>query len=271
LAQWQSALRSVTYANSSNNPSTARRTLSFVANDGSVDSAASTKSVSVAAVNNAPMVVTSGGTASYTEGNAPVAVDVGLSIGDVDSTTLASAAVSITGNFVSGQDLLAFTNDGSTMGNISASYNAATGVLSLSSAGASATLAQWQSALRSVTYANGSSNPSTASRTLSFVVNDGTNGSSASTKAVSVTAVNNAPVVTTTGGTIAYVEAGTPIAVDAGLTVAEARAALSASPTVSPASPPTSRPPKICSPSPTTAAPWATSSPATTPLPACCR
>ena len=34
-------------------------------------------------------------------------------------------------NFHSGEDVLAFTNNGSTMGNISASYNATTGVLEI--------------------------------------------------------------------------------------------------------------------------------------------
>ena len=47
------------------------------------------------------------------------------------------------------------------------------GVLSLTSAGATATLAQWQAALEAVTYNNTSHNPTTTNRTISFVVNDG--------------------------------------------------------------------------------------------------
>ncbi len=80
------------------------------------------------------------------------------------------------------------------MGNISASYNSGTGVLTLTSAGATATLAQWQAALRAVTYANSSDTPNTSTRTVSFTVNDGTDASSAATQSVSVTAVNDAPV-----------------------------------------------------------------------------
>ena len=102
----------------------------------------------------------------------PWSFDSGVTVDDVDDATLASGTVAITSGFHSGQDVLAFTNDGSTTGNVAGSYDAATGVLALTSAGATATLSQWQAALRSVTYTNVSQAPNTASRTVSFVVND---------------------------------------------------------------------------------------------------
>ncbi|MET0383102.1 MAG: right-handed parallel beta-helix repeat-containing protein, partial [Burkholderiaceae bacterium] len=136
-------------------------------------------------VDSAPVVATSGGAATFTAGGAAVAVDPGLTVSDADNATLASATASITGNFAGGEDALAFANDGSTMGNIAGSYDAATGVLSLSSAGAVATLAQWQAALRAVTYIDGSGTPSTANRTVSFAVDDGTSNSAAATRTVS--------------------------------------------------------------------------------------
>src|SRR3569833_646895 len=115
-----------------------------------------------------------------------------MRLSDRDNTTLASATVSITGNFASGQDMLAFTNNGSTMGYISGSYNASTGVLTLTSSGNTASVAQWQTALRSVTYSNSSDNPNTSNRTVSFVVNDGSANSNTASKTVSVTSVNDA-------------------------------------------------------------------------------
>ncbi|MFR9721647.1 hypothetical protein ACL00X_20060, partial [Aeromonas diversa] len=121
LAQWQAALRAVTYDNSSGTPNTSTRTVNFVVNDGTDASSAATQNVSVAAANDAPQVTTTGGTTPFTEGASATVIDSGLTLTDTDSATLASAAVAITGNFQSGQDLLAFTNDGSTMGNISAS------------------------------------------------------------------------------------------------------------------------------------------------------
>ncbi|TRO42173.1 DUF4347 domain-containing protein [Pseudomonas sp. ALS1131] len=151
--------------------------------------------ISVTAVNDAPVVSTSGGNSSFIENAGGSVIDTSLTLSDVDNATLASARVAITGNFASDQDVLAFVNDGS-MGNISASYDAGTGVLTLTSASASATLAQWQAALRSVTYSNGSDAPSTAARTISFRVNDGTADSNLATKVLNVSAVNDAPQIT---------------------------------------------------------------------------
>jgi hypothetical protein len=159
-----------------------------------------TATITVSSVNDLPVVTTSGGSASFIEGNnvtsTPVAIDPGLTVADVDHSTLASGTVSITGNFQSGQDVLTFTNNGSTMGNISASYNSGTGVLTLTSAGATATLAEWQAALRAVTYTNSSEAPATATRTVTFTVHDGTDSSIGSTRTITVTSVNDAPIVT---------------------------------------------------------------------------
>ncbi|WP_347247595.1 DUF4347 domain-containing protein [Zoogloea sp.] len=151
--------------------------------------------------NQAPVIATSGGSTSFIEGadtaSTPVVVDAGLTVSDADNTTLAGATVSLTGNFQSGQDVLAFTNvSNTTMGNISASYDSGTGVLTLSSAGATATLAQWQTALRSVTYTNTSDTPATSSRTVSFSVDDGTDSSTAVTRLVTLTAANDSPAIT---------------------------------------------------------------------------
>jgi Ca2+-binding RTX toxin-like protein len=192
LAQWQAALQAVTYADSSDAPNTALRVISFTANDGTASSSAATQTVTVAGVDDAPTLGGAGGTTAFTEG-AAVAVASGLTVADADNATLTSASVSVTGGFHAGQDVLAFVNDGSTMGNVAASYNAMTGVLALSSSGGTATLAQWQAALRAVTYNNSSDALDLANRTLSFVVSDGTASATAATQTVTVTGVNDAP------------------------------------------------------------------------------
>ena len=209
LAQWQAALDLVTYNNTSHNPTTTDRTITFVANDGTLDSNIGTKTVSVTAVDTLPTVADTAGKMGWTEAaglgaNAAVVIDGGVTVTDPDNTTLASAKVTIT-NFVSGQDVLAFT-PGATYGNITAGYDAATGILSLTSAGATATLAQWQAALDSVTYNNTSHNPTTTDRTITFVANDGTLDSNIGTKTVSVTAVNTLPVATITPTTYSATE-----------------------------------------------------------------
>src|SRR5690606_25258890 len=66
--------------------------------------------------------------------------------------------------------------------------------LTLTSAGATATRAEWEAALRAVTYSNSSHDPSTAVRTISFVANDGTTDSSPATRDINIVAVNTAPL-----------------------------------------------------------------------------
>lgn len=227
LLQWQAALRSVTYTDSSDTPNVATRTISFSVNDGALESTVSTKAVSVASVNDTPVANASGGISAFTESaigaSTPVLVDSGLTVSDLDSTTLASAKVSITGHFQIGEDVLQFVNNPATMGNISAAYDAGTGVLSLASSGSTATLAQWQAALRSVTYTDTSDTPDTGPRTVSFTVNDGTSNSAAVTKFISVTATNDAPVVISSSGAAAFTagnnSAATPVAIDSQLTL----------------------------------------------------
>ena len=141
---------------------------------------------SVTVVNVAPTVVTTGSTLAYTENDPATAVDSGVTVTD-DGTTLTSATITISSNYASGEVVLAFVDQNG----ISGSWNSTTGVLTLSG---SSSLANYQAALRSVTYVDTSDNPSTATRTVTFVVNDGTNNSLAATRDISVAAVNDAPV-----------------------------------------------------------------------------
>jgi hypothetical protein len=233
-AQWQSALDSVTFsAGSAAVPG--NRTIAFVVNDGIQNSAAVTKTVDVIAL---PSVVTDSGSTSFVAadntGSTPIVVDSGIALSDAGSSVLASATVAITVNFRGGEDVLTFANDNSTMGNVSGSYNAATGVLTLSSSGATATLAQWQAALRSVTYTDTAVTPSGATRTISFTVIDGNgNPSSAATRTVTLQDTDQTPIVVTTGGVTGY-EVGPPATtIDSGITVSDRDNTTLASATVS--------------------------------------
>ncbi|MEN2388563.1 Ig-like domain-containing protein, partial [Comamonas sp. A7-5] len=158
-----------------------------------------TASVTVTAVNDAPTMTSSSGSASWVEGNnvtsTPVVIDSGVTLADPDGPNLLQATVSVA-NYQMGQDVLAFTNNPATMGNITASFDATTGTLILSSAGNQASLAQWQAALRSVTYNNLSDSPNTATRTIQFQVTDGGGlNASAVTRSVTLTAVDDSPVI----------------------------------------------------------------------------
>ncbi|RKP48111.1 hypothetical protein D7S89_12190 [Trinickia fusca] len=231
-AQWANAFDAVTFS-AGTSATVGNRTISFVVNDGTENSAAATKTVDVLGP---PTVTTDSGSAAFTAGDnvasTPVTIDSGLTVTDGSSSTLASATIAITGNFHSGQDVLAFTNDGSTMGNIAGAYNATTGVLTLTSSGASATLAQWQAALDAVTYTDTAITPNNATRTISFTTNDGVNTSNTATRTVTVADVDQTPIVTTTSGTTTYEAGASGTTVDGGVTVSDRDNATLASATV---------------------------------------
>ena len=78
-----------------------------------------------------------------------------------------SATISITSGFGSGEDVLSFVNAGS----ITGSYNAVSGVLTLTG---SASKANYETALESIKYHNtNTDNPNTGNRTVTWLVNDG--------------------------------------------------------------------------------------------------
>jgi hypothetical protein len=214
VANYQAALRSVQYSNSSENPGTTARTVTWQVNDGGAInnlSNTATSTINVAATADAP-VLTAGATASFTEDGPAVALDGTVTVTDPDSTTLASATVQITGNCGSGEDVLAFTNQNG----ISGVYTAGTCLMSLTG---SSTLANYQAALRSVTYANTSQNPSTAARTVTWIGNDGGQSSAGVTSTVNVTAVNDAPVLAALEvAALGYTENGPAAAISASLT-----------------------------------------------------
>ncbi len=120
----------------------------------------------------------------------PVAVDSGITVTDPTSANMASGTVTVGSGYTAGQDVLAFTNQNGITGSWSAPTMTLTG---------SATKANWQTALRSITYNNTSNTPNTGNRTINFVVNDGSFNSNTAAKTVSVAAANDAPVNTVPG------------------------------------------------------------------------
>ena len=163
------------------------------------------------------------GALSYTEGDAPTAITASLTATD-DGPTLASATVQLTANCTPAEDVLAFTNQNG----ISGVYTAGSCTMALSG---SSSVANYQAALRSVTYSNSSNNPSTLQRTASFQVNDGAVASNVLTRAITVVATNNGPVLSA-GGTLSYTENDPAAVVDGGVTVTDADSTNLASATV---------------------------------------
>ncbi len=137
------------------------------------------------------------------------------SVDDADQATQWGATVAITSGFVLG-DVLAAT----TVAGVSASYDAMTGVLTLTG---QASEADYQAMLDSVTFTNAGDNPTnygaSTSRTISFTVFDGLIYSDPATATVNVVDTNDGPV-NVTGGAVATSEDVASVAVT-GLSVSD--------------------------------------------------
>jgi methionine-rich copper-binding protein CopC len=232
-AQYESALRSVTYSNTSQNPSGDARTISFEVDDGSASSDAATKSVNVTPVNDAPALTQPDGDLSYTEDtpseNHQLAIAPNLSVSDVDSTTIQSATVQITGNYHNGQDVLSFA----AANGISGNFDASSGKLTLTHSSGTKTLAEYEAALRSVMYSNTSEDTSADKRTVTFQANDGgqaNNLSNTPTRDITVTPTNDAPVAVADSFTSSASSALANTTMTVGTTVSEPHTSSSGNP-----------------------------------------
>ncbi|HEX9189871.1 MAG TPA: right-handed parallel beta-helix repeat-containing protein, partial [Vicinamibacteria bacterium] len=223
VASYQAVLRTVTYANTSQDPDPTGRVVAFVARDADGAGSPATKTVAVTPVNDAPVATAGGGSPTYTEDGAAVAVDPAFAVTDADDATLASATVTITNLADAGSETLAATTGGTA---IVAVWSAPT--LTLSGAD---TVASYQAVLRGVRYANASQDPSTTPRSIQFRANDAAAAGNAVTTLVGVVAVNDPPVLAGAGSST-FTEGDGPLTVAPALTVSDADHATLASATV---------------------------------------
>ena len=146
-------------------------------------------SIAIDVTYSAPSVNTNPtGSLSYVENDPPTAVDNALSVGAGTLGALTGASVEITGNYVNGEDLLDYSA-ALLPGGVSAVWNASVGTLTFTG---TATLAQYEALLRSVTYENLSENPDTAPRVVTFRLDDGIS-TVTDNRQIDLTSVNDAP------------------------------------------------------------------------------
>jgi uncharacterized repeat protein (TIGR01451 family) len=167
----------------------------FQVDDGmNTDSA--TLSVAVSTFNDPPHIDLNGGDAgtnystSFIEAGGPVAIvdTASLTVTDVDNSHLAVATVTLVNN-LDADEILAADTAGTS---INAIYNPVSGVLALFGPD---TVANFQQVLRTITYGNASQDPATITRTVTFVVNDGTSDGNTAISTIGVSSVNDAPVL----------------------------------------------------------------------------
>ena len=244
LAHYRQVLDSVTYNSTSSNATNfgadTSRTISWVVNDGTLNSAPQTTTLTITAQDAAPALSSVAPSASYTAvdsnpaSSTPVTLSSALTVSDVDNQTQQSAKVSISSGFLTG-DVLSANVAGTS---ITASYDPTTGVLTLSG---NDTLAHYRQVLDSVTYNSTSSNATNfgadTSRTISWVVNDGTLNSAPQTTTLTITAQDAAPALSNVAATASYAVGGSATDLSPGTTVTDVDNTTLASATVSISSP----------------------------------
>ncbi len=188
--------------------------------------------------NTAPVVSAWDGTAAFVENAQPVVLDANALVSDGDSSDFAGGSVTV--SVVShgeAADRLSVRHVGNSAGQIGVSGNGISyggvliGTMTGGSNGSTPLVVTLNSAanaqsvtalLRAVTFQNVSDSPSTQTRQVQVTVADGDGGSSAAvTKAVSVTAVNDAPVILTFDGSVTYTENAVPVLLDTNASVTD--------------------------------------------------
>jgi VCBS repeat-containing protein len=192
IAAYQSALRNVKYQNTNvASPNTTDRIITFVVNDGSVNSNVVSRTISLSGVNNRPHLSgMEGAILQYTEDNTGTKITTNTTVTDDDNTTLATAKIFFKQGYVNTEDSLYLKSL-----LFSSVYHKATGVLDIT--GTSRTLTEYRdSCLRKVRYVNiNHDNPvNSPDRVVSFVVNDGTDYSDTVSRAIHINRVNDPPV-----------------------------------------------------------------------------
>ena len=189
-ANYETAFESITYQNTNtDDPDNTNRTITWVVSDGTANSSGVTSTITVADVNDAPVVSDAGGTLSFSAGGSATVIDGTLTITDVDDTNMESATITISSGYEPSEDVLAFTN----ANGITGSWNSGTGVLTLSG---SASKANYETAFESVTYQNtDTGSPDTSDRIVTWLVSDGdTNSAAGVTSTISVVRTLSAPL-----------------------------------------------------------------------------
>ena len=190
LADYQSVLQSVKYQNTSENPSTSARTVSFTVNDGATSSNTVTSTINVAATNDDPSIASLPSDVTVTEDTAS---NVNLStatFSDVDSSS-GNVVLTIT----AGSGTLAATSGGSvTVGG--------SGSAALTLTGTAANIDTFLNTASNIKYTSASNVNGNDATTLTLKANDGGNTGSGGgndvalgTVNVDITAVNDDPEI----------------------------------------------------------------------------
>jgi hypothetical protein len=218
IARYQTALRDISYENTNtDDPFTLTRTVTFRVHDGDNYSNTLQRNINVTAVNDDPVLsAIEGPGLSYAEEDGQVDITNTITVTDADDINIESATIEITSNYLESEDVLDYTN---ALG-ITGTWNSSTGILTLNG---SATLANYQIALRNVSYENtNTDDPYDLTRTVTFSVNDGNANSNIQSRNIYITASNDAPVLSDIETIpLAYTEGSPPVIITSSIVVTD--------------------------------------------------
>ncbi|MFV3307729.1 Ig-like domain-containing protein [Pseudomonas sp. NY15181] len=207
--------------------------------NGKARSAGTTVDIGAVEANAAPVLSNLGGGGSYTEGGAAIVIDSDASVADADLDALNGGAGDYSGASLvvvrhtgaDASDLFGFqagngiTRVGNTLvknGQVIASFDTSvTGQLTLTftnANGQTPTRADVNHILQQLTYANASDDP-VASVGLDWTFADDQGATSVGTALVSLVAVNDAPLVNATGGSVTLTENGSAVDLFSGVSI----------------------------------------------------
>ncbi len=215
VANYLTVLKTVTYENTSDAPSTTARNITFVADDGVNSSPIATTTVTMIGVNDDPVLTIPAGTTAYTEG-AYQLITPSATLTDVDSTNFdgGQLTVTISSGGEATDDMYIFTTGNILASGTNLSYDFGSGMIQIGTisggngAGdplivtfnSSATAAAIENVIEAIFFRTVTDDPSTASRIIDFQITDGDGGTSViQSRTISVTAVNDQAVADLNG------------------------------------------------------------------------
>jgi len=190
-ADYQSAIRAITFDNASSTPDTTPRSITVTVTDGALASNTATATLNVVTVDDAPALdldasmAGSGYNAFFSvdaRPDVPVS-DTDIVITDADSAIITGATITLTNPQ---------TGDVLSVGSLPAGISAtvAGNVVTLSG---SAFITDYQLAIRAVSFNNSAGSPDLTARSIEVTVTDGTTASNVATTTINMVAANVAP------------------------------------------------------------------------------
>jgi len=185
---YEKALASVSYINTSEDPNTERRKVNFyVENEAGITNFERTY-IDVVSINDPPFISGSETVLQYAPGSGAVEADTAITIIDVDDSLLRAARVWIAKGYKPSEDLLSVAE----AYGISVSWDEGSAHLSLNGY---ATISEYEEIMSAVTYLNSNPDPEPSRRTVGFKVWDEDIRSNFHYREIEILPVNMPPVI----------------------------------------------------------------------------